>query len=82
MLAPAPTVVRPSSWVAWEIRAPGSIRTFTSIQVLAGSTMVTPAAIQCASCRSLRTRRALASWVWLFTPWISSKSGQNALPTR
>ena len=82
ILAPSPITVRPSSWVPGQISVSWPIVTSASIQVAAGSTMVTPARIQASSSRSLYARRTCASWTRSFTPWISPGSAARTAPAR
>ena len=74
--APAATVVRPSSWVPGPISTSRARLTPVSIQVVAGSTIVTPAPIQLPSSRALKMCRARASWARSFTPSTSSGSSR------
>ena len=70
----------PCRWVPGRISASGASVTPTSIQVAAGSMIVTPARIHASSSLALQARRASASWTWSFTPWISAGSAASTVP--
>jgi len=74
MTAPVATEVAPSSWVFGKMVTSASRSTSASIQVVAGSTTVTPSSIQRSKIRRLTSAFMRASWTRSLTPSVCQMS--------
>ena len=77
IVAPCATTVAPSSWVPGSTVTSGARSVSTSIQVVAGSTIVTPARIQRSSTRRLSSAPSRASWARSLTPSVCQTSARS-----
>ena len=78
----SPTVVAPCSWVPGSSRTSAASSTWTSTQVVAGSTTVTPARIQPSSTRRFSSAPTSASCTRSLTPSVCQTSSRPCALTR
>ena len=81
MSASAPTEVAPSSWVPGSTVVSWPMVTSTSIHVVSGSTIVTPARMCPSQMRRFSSRPRAASWTRSLTPSVCHRSSRTCART-